>query len=236
MWGLTLDNIVGLSVVLANGTILPNLTSSSDPDLFWALRGSAASFAVITGFVFNTFAVPTQVTTFDWTYAAGLLNSSAAASIFSAYQAFGAGSIPAEISLGVVAGPGGSLEISGAFYGATADFNSTVMAFVASLPSGYTTTIEELSWINSVIYTADGQGLNTTVAKDTRDNFYAKSILCEHKPLLMHEPLLISPTAPSATPITDAVLEAFFAYLWTADTTTEWFGRTYSSFLLFSFA
>lgn len=35
MWGLSLDNIVGVDVVLANGTIIKGLNEKIDADLFW---------------------------------------------------------------------------------------------------------------------------------------------------------------------------------------------------------
>lgn len=35
MWGLSVDNAVGYDVVLANGTIVRNLTAGVDADLFW---------------------------------------------------------------------------------------------------------------------------------------------------------------------------------------------------------
>ena len=34
-WGLTLDNIVSLDAVLANGTIVTGISKDKYPDLFW---------------------------------------------------------------------------------------------------------------------------------------------------------------------------------------------------------
>ena len=41
---MALDAVVGIEAVLANGTAV-NASSSSYPDLFWALRGAASDFA-----------------------------------------------------------------------------------------------------------------------------------------------------------------------------------------------
>ncbi|KAH0362084.1 hypothetical protein KCU65_g8307, partial [Aureobasidium melanogenum] len=49
--GLTIDNWVGATTVLANGEIVKSGIHDEDPDLFWALRGAGQNFGVITEFV-----------------------------------------------------------------------------------------------------------------------------------------------------------------------------------------
>eukprot|EP00039_Didymoeca_costata_P000901 m.47891 g.47891 ORF g.47891 m.47891 type:complete len:230 (-) comp10540_c0_seq2:2890-3579(-) len=47
MFGLTLDNIVSLDIVLANGE-LQKLNKDEPSDLWWAVRGAGANFGVVT--------------------------------------------------------------------------------------------------------------------------------------------------------------------------------------------
>ncbi|KAJ5797903.1 uncharacterized protein N7503_007199 [Penicillium pulvis] len=61
-YGYAMDNVVSYDVVLGNGTqVTANKTSHSD--LFWALKGGANNFGIVTRFELKTFAVPEVSTT-----------------------------------------------------------------------------------------------------------------------------------------------------------------------------
>ncbi|KAJ8130778.1 hypothetical protein O1611_g2849 [Lasiodiplodia mahajangana] len=50
LYGLGVDNVVSLNVVTADGR-LRNVTATSDPDLFWSLRGAGPNFGIVTSAV-----------------------------------------------------------------------------------------------------------------------------------------------------------------------------------------
>ncbi|EAW17185.1 FAD-binding oxidoreductase [Aspergillus fischeri NRRL 181] len=61
-YGFAMDNVVRYEVVLGNGTQVV-ASANSHPDLFWALKGGANNFAIVTKFTLKTFAIPKISTT-----------------------------------------------------------------------------------------------------------------------------------------------------------------------------
>lgn len=62
--GLALDWVTGITVVLANATIV-ECSEIQQPDLFWAMLGAGSNFGVAASYQFNTFEAPSIVTWFN---------------------------------------------------------------------------------------------------------------------------------------------------------------------------
>ncbi|KAI0538640.1 FAD binding domain protein [Xylaria digitata] len=61
-YGMTMDQMVSYDVVLGNGTqVIANTTSN--PDLFWALKGGANNFGIVTKFTMKAYRIPRVSTT-----------------------------------------------------------------------------------------------------------------------------------------------------------------------------
>lgn len=61
-YGFVMDNIVSYDVVLGNGSQV-TANATSNPDLFWALKGGALNFGIVTRFVQQTLEIPYISTT-----------------------------------------------------------------------------------------------------------------------------------------------------------------------------
>lgn len=57
-FGLVLDNIIDMTVVLANGTIA-QVSSTSNPDLYWGMKGAGHNFGIVTEANFKIHDFPT---------------------------------------------------------------------------------------------------------------------------------------------------------------------------------
>lgn len=56
-YGMAMDNVISYDAVLGNGTqVVAN--STSNPDLFWALKGGANNFAIVTKFTIKALPIP----------------------------------------------------------------------------------------------------------------------------------------------------------------------------------
>ncbi len=59
--GLTIDNLEGVQIVLADGSVV-EANANSHPDLFWALRGGGGQFGIVTRFDYRLHPVGPEVT------------------------------------------------------------------------------------------------------------------------------------------------------------------------------
>lgn len=84
-YGLTIDHIQEVEVVLANLTIV-RASATRNPDLFLAVRGAGASFGIVTEYIFNTLSAPTQTVSFALTWT--VTDAPSRAAVFKPWQAW----------------------------------------------------------------------------------------------------------------------------------------------------
>ena len=194
--------------MLANGTQV-NVSSTSYPDLFFAMRGAGSSFGIASAFTFATEPVPTNTVayTYFWNFTA-----SEATDAFTKFQTFVNSGIPAElggeITLSKGPTPGHVLYLfTGAYYGN--DFNASVQPYLAVMPSPYNIGLTNGDYIQNLGILANGQGLNTTGdAPEPSNRFYAKSLM-----------------VPESAPLDNTSISAFLTYLANEgySTQSDWF-------------
>ncbi|KAF8824686.1 glucooligosaccharide oxidase [Lentinula edodes] len=197
MWGMTLDNVLSATVVLANGSIV-TASEDSNPELYWGIRGSSASFGIVASLEFRTYAVPSSATAFEFIWEMDIPTASNA---FMEFQSWAlSGNVPLEFGgeIGFLKGLAyGQVQFAflGNYFGPADSFNSTIAPFFDKLPIPNTTNVTQGTWIEALTAIAAGN-MNTTVLPDTNDTFYAKSLM-----------------APQLSPLTNASMIALVTYL-----------------------
>ncbi|KAF8182596.1 glucooligosaccharide oxidase [Pholiota molesta] len=156
LWGLTVDTILAIDVVLANGTI-STVSQKNNPDLFFALRGSGASFGIATAYTVRTFPAPPTATIFSYNWQ---LTAHGAAAALSLYQSFVlTAPLPPTFGAEIVITPGAvqgnvSIGLAGGWYAPFEELNATLGP------------------------------LDTKDQPDNTDTFYAKSLMTpEEQPM-----------------------------------------------------
>jgi FAD/FMN-containing dehydrogenase len=69
-WGLTSDNLIGVRMLLADGSRV-RASDDDHPDLFWAVRGGGGNFGIVTEFEFRLHDLGTEVLAGPLLYPAG---------------------------------------------------------------------------------------------------------------------------------------------------------------------
>ncbi|KAL8660713.1 MAG: hypothetical protein Q9202_006293 [Teloschistes flavicans] len=196
-WGLTLDTIVGLEVILANGSCI-HATSTSYPDIYYALRGAADSFGIVTSFHLQTQPAPSVV---QWSYSIPNMfqSGSQSAKYFSHIQAFAQNASVVDRNLGMgMYMDGSGFSIHGTYFGSLSTFNTKIAPeLLRTLPAPTQSSAQTVTWIQSLTALAEPQPLQQpTTGYDLHDDFFAKSLV-----------------VPSAQPLTQAALTAYFDYM-----------------------
>ncbi|KAF9262497.1 glucooligosaccharide oxidase [Marasmius fiardii PR-910] len=196
MWGLTLDNVLSATVVLANGTVVET-SESQHPELFWAIRGSSASFGIVTSLTMQTHAVPSSGTFFQYIFDMDATNATHAFSSFQSFVTNPALPNTLGIEIGFLKGSARgrvSVMLFGSLYGPVEEYNSTLGPLLDVLPEPATATVVPGTWFEVLTAAADGE-MNTT-GEMPRDTFYAKSLT----------------TPEDGTPLTEGAMGALITY------------------------
>ncbi|KAM7219119.1 putative oxidase [Rhypophila decipiens] len=168
MWGSCLDHVLEVEVVTADGKI-QRASQNENPDLFWALRGSAAGFGVITEFKFRTHPEPGEIV--QYSYSLNFGSQGDIAPVYSKWQdLISDPKLDRRFGTEFIMFPFGAI-ITGTFYGSEAEFKATGIA--TRFPSGGKLSIVTNDWLTALA--VDGQNEALYLSK-LATPFYSKSL------------------------------------------------------------
>lgn len=196
-----MDQVVGADFVLANGTLI-KASSSQNSDIFWAIKGAAESFGIVTSFYVQTRPAPATITYFAFAFNGVMESKTTFTNSFLHIQdvAKNASVVDNKISFGIYLDGYGTFTLSGAYFGSVADFNAKVKPeLLRSLPSN-TPTIQNMAYYDYLVkVSGEAQITVPKTGYAEHDNFFAKSL-----------------TVPETTGLTSTTLNTLFDYLKTA--------------------
>jgi hypothetical protein len=201
LWGTALDHIIGVRVVLADSSIV-HASATENPDVFFAIRGAAAGFGVVTEFTVRTHAAPTEAVRYSYAIETG--SFAAMAKTFANWQRFIANPDLARELYAQVTVSGAGLVVSGTYFGPQAEFDKLGLQNIFP-PDHKSHVVVFEDWLGLVMHWAEDAALH--VVGGVRFAFYSKSLALPPSALL---PL--------------SCIDNLFAYLDTAEKGTPlWF-------------
>ncbi|KAL0630899.1 hypothetical protein Q9L58_010247 [Maublancomyces gigas] len=208
-WGLLVDTIVKFDVVHADGTF-ESVTATSNPDLFWALRGAGPGFAIVVTFYFETLPAPEE--NINWSYTYTFSSAYYAAISFEFATNWAYQNAPKELGFGIFVSAN-QFVVQGVYPGSIAaldDILDPLLAEMISLNEGKTpeSSVQSYNWIDSLTVLGGGHLETPPEGDHSHDTFYVKSL-----------------DTHQCTPLSYAALESLFTYLYTTTppSNSEWF-------------
>ncbi|EFY84859.1 hypothetical protein J3459_017514 [Metarhizium acridum] len=169
-YGLTLDWLIGATVILANGTSV-HCSATENADLFWAVRGAGSSFGIVAEFELKTFEAPESVTPFAIDVFWGQTQAVEGFGIFQDLAMTAPRALNAWLAIS-----GTGQRIQGVWMGDLAGLNDTLRPLLGRLgvKLSYAST---MSWIEAHEYFADGEELEPASPYNLDERLYATSLM-----------------------------------------------------------
>ncbi|PVF98620.1 FAD-binding domain-containing protein [Serendipita vermifera] len=169
-YGAALDHVEEVEVVLANGTVT-RANNAQNTDLFFAMKGAAASFGIITEFIVHTEPAPEKLVQYSYRLQTG--NKSAFASTFAAWQdIIKDPGLDRKLATQVIIMELGMI-ISGTYFGTQEEYKA--LRFEERLAQNATVSVIQLDdWLGTVANWAENEALK--LIGGIPGPFYSKSL------------------------------------------------------------
>ncbi|KAH7114477.1 hypothetical protein B0J11DRAFT_445249 [Dendryphion nanum] len=169
MWGSALDHVEEVQVVLANSSIV-RASQKENTDVFWAVKGAAAGFGIVTEFKVRTQAEPSESVLYSYGLQVG--NTKAKAEAFKKWQALITDpTLSRKFASQFILTELGAI-ITGTYFGPQAEFDSLNIS--SRLPHKDESVIVLKDWLGVVGHWAEDLALE--LVGGIQSHFYSKSL------------------------------------------------------------
>ena len=170
MWGSALDHVEEVEVVLANSTIV-RASEKDNPDIFFAIKGAAAGFGIVTEFKVRTQAEPSEAVLYSYNIQGG--NAAAKADAFKKWQRLITDpDLSRKFASQFILTEQFGAIITGTFFGSQEEYDSLNIS--GRLPNEKKSSVELKDWLGAVGHWAEDEALK--IVGGIPSNFYAKSL------------------------------------------------------------
>ncbi|KAI1329037.1 Glucooligosaccharide oxidase [Xylariaceae sp. FL0255] len=177
--GLALDWISGLTVALANGSLV-HCSATENTDLFWGMLGAGSNFGIVTEFEWNTFAPPSNLTWFSADLPWGLTAKNGKNVTIAGLEAVGefatSGSMPPELNMRVVGTSVGATQLEGLYYGDETELYG-VLAPLLNVTGASLSQVQPTDWIGSLEQFAGTTNLDITWPYSSQETFHSNGLV-----------------------------------------------------------
>jgi hypothetical protein len=170
MWGMALDHVLEVEVVLANATTI-RASSTQNPDVLFAVKGAGASFGIVTEFKVRTEPEPSSAIQYSYTFNLG--NAASNANLFKEWQSLISEPTLSRKFTSVFTVSHNFAVVSGTYFGSKTEFEAFRLEH--RFPNSSTSSaVEFTDWKGLVAHWAEEVLLRIT--SDVPAWFYSKSL------------------------------------------------------------
>ena len=178
LWGSALDHVEEVEVVLANSSIV-RASEKENPDVFFAVKGAAAGFGIVTEFKVRTQAEPGKAVLYSYNLHGG--DSASKANAFKQWQALISDpDLSRKFASQYILTEQFGAIVTGTFFGSQDEYDRLNIS--ARLPSKSESVIELDDWLGVVGHWTEDVALE--IVGGIQSNFYAKSLAYTDKDLI----------------------------------------------------
>ncbi|PGH17477.1 hypothetical protein AJ79_01077 [Helicocarpus griseus UAMH5409] len=178
--GLALDNLVGVDLVLADGTLV-SASKDENAELFWGIQGAGSSFGIITAFKFQTFTPPAENIAYEYIIPPENVTAEEVTAMIEILQDYTINKQSENMNMRFFFFPA-SISLTGVYHGSLADYEAEINPLIEQIAPVFknwtgVVTVKEpqvFNWIEAIEYFAFGP---MDPEELPRENFFAKSLM-----------------------------------------------------------